>query len=320
MILEAAGVYSIAGAIIWFALRGINFSQVISSLEGAQLELFITATLASFFIWFLGENLLFARMFTHFHEHTGYRELLPATAAAYFLQAINILVSNAAMVLFLRRRKGVGWLAGGFTISFFGFIDGIVFSSAILAAGFLVPSSPIRDFMPYAGAAFVFFMLVAAWWMWREPSTRFEKWLYSRPSLVSFRKANLEIYAELLTIRTAILVPQGFLFWICMHAFGLHVPLVQVLALSPLIFGVGGLGLTPAGLGFLQAVAVKAFSSLAPEAPVFAMSLSFSVAQLIYRMPLGLGSAHAFAQMVLRTGGRSEGFMEPSQPTTDVQI
>jgi uncharacterized membrane protein YbhN (UPF0104 family) len=306
MILEAIAVYSVAGAIIWFKLREVDFSQVIGSLEGARLGLFIGATLVSFLIWFLGENLLFARMFSYFHKHTGFRELLPATAAAYFLQAINILVSNVAMLVFLRRRKGVSWVAAGFTMTFFGFIDGIMFSASIVTAGLLVPSSPIRKFVPYAGVALAAFLLIAAWWMWREPRTRFERWLRARPSLVSFRKADLGIYGELLLIRFAIMAPQGLLFWVCMGAFGLHVPLVQVLALTPLIFGVGGLPVTPAGLGFLQAVAVSGFAGLAPEAPVFAMSFAFSVAQIIYRIPLGVSSAHSFTRMVIRTGGERE--------------
>jgi uncharacterized membrane protein YbhN (UPF0104 family) len=303
MTVEALSVYSIAGAIIWFELRKVNFSQVMASLEGVRLGWFIGATLSAFMVWFFGENLLFARMFSYFHKHTGYRELLPATAAAYFLQAINILIADAAMLLFLRRRKDVGWLAAGFTMAFFGFIDGIVFSAMILAAGLIVPSSLTREFLPYACAALAAFLLIAAWWMWREPRTRFERWLRSRPSLVSFREADLAIYGELLLIRFGIMAPQGIFLWVCMRAFDLNVPLIQVMALTPLVLSVAGLPVTPAGLGFLQLVAVDAFAGLAPQAPVFAMSLAFSVAQILYRIPLGLGSAHVFARMVLQTGG-----------------
>lgn len=315
MILEALSAYLIAGAIIWFELREVNFSKVAGSLEGVRFAWFIAATLASFLIWFFGENLLFARMFSYFHRHTGYRELLPATAAAYFLQAINIFISNIAMLLFLRRRKGTSWLAAGFTMTFFGFIDGIMFSAAIVIAGLVVPNSPTRDFLPYAGIALTALLLVAAWWMWRTPRTRFERWLRERPSLVSFREANLAIYGELLLIRFGILIPQGPLFWICLYAFRVHVPLLQVMALTPLIFGVAGLPITPVGLGFLQVIAVSGFAGLAPEAPVFAMSFAFSLAQILYRIPLGLGSAHSFTRMVIRSGGESETATTPRQPT-----
>lgn len=316
--LQAFLVYAIAGAVTWLVLRRLDFSQVASSLEGARFAWFIEATLVSFLIWFLGENLLLARMFSHFHRHTGYRELLPVTAAAYFLQAVNILVSNLAMLLFLRRCKGAGWLTAAFTMTFFGFIDGIIFSAAIVTAGLAVPDSPTREFVPYAGVTLAALLLIAAWWMWRTPRTRFERWLRARPSLVSFRKANLAIYGELLLVRVATLAPQGPLFWVCMRAFHIHVPLLQVMALTPIIFGVAGLPVTPVGLGILQAVAVSGFAGLAPRAPVFAMSFAFSLVQILFRIPLGLGSAHIFAQMVIRAGAQPETEATLREPTAEL--
>jgi uncharacterized membrane protein YbhN (UPF0104 family) len=306
MILESLLVYSIAAGIIWFELGWVSLPRVIGTLENAHLVLFISTTLVSLLVGFFGENLLFARMFSYFHKHTGYRELLPATAASYFLQAINLLVSSGAMVVFLRRRKGAGWLAAGFTMSFLGFIDGIMFAALIVTAGLLVPNSLTHTFVPYASVALAAFLLIAAWWMWRKPRWRFERWLHDRPSLVSFRKADLAVYGELLLIRFGIMAPQGFLFWLCMSAFDIHAPLLQVLALAPVMFSVAGVPITPVGLGFLQVVAVSGFSRFASRSALFAMSFAFSVSQIIYRIPLGLGSAHIFVRMVMRSGGRPE--------------
>jgi uncharacterized membrane protein YbhN (UPF0104 family) len=317
IVLQSLSVYSLAGLITWLELRRLNFSEVAGSLEGVRFAWFIEATLASFLIWIFGENLLLARMFSYFHRRTGCRELMPATAAAYFLQAINTLVSNVAMLLFLHNRKGVGWLAAGFTMTFFGFIDGIIFSAAIVTAGLAVPDSPTRNFLPYAAVALAALLLIAAWWMWRTPRTRFERWLRARPSLVSFREAKPAIYGELLLIRFATLVPQGPLFWVCMRAFGVHVPLLQVMALTPIIFGVAGLPVTPVGLGFLQVVAVSGFAGLAPRAPVFAVSFAFSLVQIVYRIPLGLGSAHSFARMLVEGGGQPEAAGFPIEPTPE---
>jgi hypothetical protein len=186
IVLEGLLVYAIAGVIIWYELRWVNLGRVIGTMQAARLKLFVATTLASFLIWFLGENLLFARMFSYFHKSTGYRELLPATAAAFFLQAVNILISSGALVFFLHRRKGADWLAGGFTITFLGFIDGIVFSTSILLAGLLVPGSLSARFVPYAGLALAALLLIAAWWLWRQPRLRVERWLHQQSSLVSF--------------------------------------------------------------------------------------------------------------------------------------
>ncbi|GEM_PF-1644681 len=299
ILLQGLLVYAVAAAIIWYELRWVNLKRVLKTLDHAHLKLFVATTLTSFLVWFLGENLLFARLFSCFHQRTRYREVLPATAVSYFLQAVNILVSSGALVVFLHRRKGADWLAAGFTITFLGFIDGIMFSASISMAGLFLPNSLSGECAPYAGAAFACFSIIAAWWMWRTPRFGFERWLRERPSLVCFRKANPAIYGELLAIRFAILAPQGFLFWLCMRAFEINVPLVEVLALAPLIFSVAGVPITPVGLGSLQAVAMIGLAPFAARSAVFAMSFAFSVFQLLYRIPLGLISAQIFIRMVI---------------------
>ncbi|MGH7907422.1 MAG: lysylphosphatidylglycerol synthase transmembrane domain-containing protein [Candidatus Binataceae bacterium] len=298
--------YSVAAAIIWYESRGLNYRKEIHDLSNIKFWWFLFATLGSFAIWFFGENLFFSRLFTRMHQRTGYIELLPATCAAYFLQIISGLVANGAFILFLHRRKKVPWFAAGFTMTFFGFIDGILFSSFIAAAGFALPSSPIRTFSPYALGALFAFMLIAAWWLWRKPGFRFEKWLYNRPSLMSFRKATPAVYGELLAIRFMILAPQGLLFWMALEAFNVHIPIAQVLAMTPGILAVAGASITPAGLGPMQAVAIHAFSHYAPESKVMAATLAFSISHLLYRIPLGLGPAGVFVRQVLEAGGDLE--------------
>ena len=306
MVGENLLVYSIAGIIIWWESRGISLRTELNAFENANLWWFISGSLGSFFIWFLGENLLFARLFTIFHRRTGYFELLPATAAAYFLQSLNPLVSSATMVLFLHQRKQVRWLMAGFTMTFFGFIDGILFSAMITLGGLLDSNSPVRAYIPFSGAAFAIFVLIAAWWMWRTPKFWIEKWLYDRPSLKAFREARLPAYAELLLIRFFILAPQGILLWVCLRSFHLTIPMREVVVISPAVLAAGGVPIAPAGLGPMQIVAVHSFAKFAPATNVMAAALAFSIAHLLYRLPLGLGAAHTFVSRVLSTGGHVE--------------
>src|SRR5436305_1595372 len=95
--------------------------------------------------------------------------MLAGTAAFYFLQAANVLLADGALMVFLHHRKNVPWIASGFTLAYLGFIDGLVFSLTITAAGILVPSSPVRAYIPYSAAALALFLMIAAWWMWRTP-------------------------------------------------------------------------------------------------------------------------------------------------------
>src|ERR1700739_5009144 len=135
-------IYGIAAAIIWYESRGLSYHKEIHDLAEENLWWFVPATVVSFLIWFFGENLLFARLFTHFHQHTGYFEMLPGTAAFYFLQAANVLLADGALMVFLHQRKDVPWVASGFTMAYFGFLDGLVFAGTITGTGILVPSSP----------------------------------------------------------------------------------------------------------------------------------------------------------------------------------
>jgi uncharacterized membrane protein YbhN (UPF0104 family) len=295
--------YGVAVGIVWYESRGLSFHKELDEFAHANLWWLVTASLISFLIWFLGENLLFSRLFTIFHRRTGYLELLPATAAAYFLQTLNVFVSNAAMVLFLHQRKQVPWFAAGFTMAFFGFLDGLLFGFLITIAGALNPQSPVRSYILYSGIALGLLTFIALWWAWRKPRLRIEKWIYNQRSLTVFREATLSNYIELLLIRFGILAPQGLLLWICLAAFHLSIPIRQVLAISPAVLAAGGAPITPAGLGPMQAVAIHTFSKFAPKSKVMAAVLAFSISHLVYRLPLGLGAAHTFIKRLLRSGG-----------------
>ena len=310
-------IYGIALVIIWYESRGLSYRKELHDLADANLWWFVPATAVSFLIWFLGENLLFARLFTFFHGRTGYIEMLAGTAAFYFLQAANVLIADGALMVFLNRRKRVPWIASGFTMAYFGFIDGLVFSLIITAAAILVPSSPVHAYLLYSIGALMFFLLIAAWWLWRTPRYRLEKWLYNQPSLQAFREATPAIYAELLLIRFLIIAPQGLLLWICLISFHLKLPLAQVWAESPVMLAAAAAPITPAGLGPLQAVAVHFFGRYAPEAKIMAAMLAFSVLQLLYRLPLGLGSAGVFVHAVLQAAGVPEGESAEAEEPSD---
>ena len=303
MIGETVLMYAIAASVVWYESRGLSFEKEIKDFTRANLWLLIPATLSSFLIWVFGENLIFARMFSFFHERTGFLEVLPATTAEYFLQVVNVFVANGALVVFLHQRKKVLWIAAGITMAFFGFLDGLLFAAMITLAGVFVPGSPVSAYVKYSVPALALFLAIAAWWLFRTPGTRVEKWLHDRPSFVAFRKATIPIYAELLFIRFCILAPQGVLLWVCFKAFHLNIPATQVVAVSPAVLAASGTPITPSGLGPMQAVAITTFGKFAPSTKIMAASLSFSLLHLIYRLPLGLGAAHTFISRVLRTGG-----------------
>ncbi|MGH8014447.1 MAG: lysylphosphatidylglycerol synthase domain-containing protein, partial [Candidatus Binataceae bacterium] len=227
------------------------------------------------------------------------REVLPAATAQYFLQAINQLAADGALIVFLNRRKSVKWLTAAWTMMFQGLIDLMMLSGVATAAGLLVPHSAIRYALPYAGGVFGFLVCVALWWAWGKPKTRPERWMYGRPSAKAFREAGLREYVCLGGIRLSLMVAQGFLFYYSFVAFVPKVPLVSVLALTPGMLAAFNQPITPAGLGPLQAIVVGGLSHYASSDKILAAALGISIMHLLCRLPLGLGAAGTFARRVL---------------------
>ncbi|MGD0073547.1 MAG: lysylphosphatidylglycerol synthase transmembrane domain-containing protein, partial [Candidatus Binataceae bacterium] len=303
-------VYCVAGALVWYVARGVAIADFVRSFGEANLWLFIPVSLCGFLIWFVGETLLFARLFTYFHKPTTFREMIPPNAAQYFLQLVNLAVAGGALAFFLHRRKGVPWLAAGCTLLFQGLLDIALLAAMTLIGAALVPSSPIRMGVPYAAGSILVLSAIAATFLWWRPTRGIGRWIYERKSLVSFRLAQPRHYLRLALIRTPIFALQGFIIYGELRSFHVEVPLSQAFALTPAVLFLGGLPVTPVGLGSLQAVVVAGFSAFGSRSALLASSLAVSAINLAIRIPLGLGTAGAFANEV-REGA--------SQPVSDIE-
>jgi uncharacterized membrane protein YbhN (UPF0104 family) len=292
-------IWSIALLCIWWIGRGITVDKLLTIFKDSKLWLFLLVNIVSFFIWWLGDTLLFATLFSFFHKKTSFRELLPATAAQYFLQAINIVAADGALVVFLNRRKGVKWLTATWTLMYQGLIDALCLALTATAAAALAPRSVTHWLLPYLAGVLGFLLLVALWWARGKPITRPEKWMYNRPSAKAFREAGWREYLTLGSIRLSLMVIQGFLNYYSFVAFWPKVPLIPVLALTPAIQAASSEPITPQGLGPLQVVVVAGLSKLAPRDKMLAASLGISIIAILCRLPLGLGAAGTFARKVM---------------------
>jgi len=316
-ILQSLAVYAAAAAIIWYVAHEVPIADLVRSLGDANLWMFIPVSLGGFLIWFFSETFLFSRLFSYFHERTTYREMVVPNAAQYFLQLINLAVAGGALAFFLHRRKAVSWLAAGCTLLFQGLLDLAILAAMTLVAAILVPGSPIRIGVPYAAGALLALSAIPVTFLWWRPKRGVGRWIYERPSLISFRSAQPSHYLKLAVIRTPIFVAQGFIIYGQFLSFHIRVPLIEALALTPAVLVIGGMPLTPVGLGTLQAVVVGGFGAFASRSALLAMSLAISAVNLALRIPLGLGSAGAFAHEA-RIAVVEEEFGERSSSTTDV--
>jgi uncharacterized membrane protein YbhN (UPF0104 family) len=283
--------YAIAAAIVYYASRGVSWRQVVDVGRQATLWIFLVASLGGFLCWFIGETILYSRLFSYFHGPTKALELLPTMAAVYFLQIVNSYVASGAFVLFLHARKRVPWIMGGCTLMFQGYVDAMLLATLSLFAMILVPASPIRAGLSYAIGVLGAGCVIASFWLLWGVRLRYGNWLrwiYERPSMASFRMAWPSQYVRLLAIRFLIVLGAGFALYGQFLSFHIGVPLLQTLALTPFIVAIGNSPFSPGGIGTTQLVFTLAFARFARKDDLFALSLAVTVFNLIVRIPMGL--------------------------------
>jgi len=290
--------YAIAAAIVYYASRDVSWSQVAAIGKHAALWSFLLASLGGFLCWFIGETFLYSCLFSYFHQATEPLELLPTMAAVYFLQIVNSYIGSGAFALFLHVRKRVSWMASACTLMFQGYLDAMLLATLSLSAIGLVPTSPIRVGFSYAVGVLAIGIVIASFWLFwgtQLPPGNWLRWLYERPSMVSFRTVRPALYMRLLAIRFLIILGTGFALYEQFHSFHIEIPLAQTLALTPFVVAIGNSAFSPGGIGTTQLVFTLAFARFASKDDLFALSLAVTGFNLIVRIPMGLAMAAPLA-------------------------
>ncbi|MGH7931806.1 MAG: lysylphosphatidylglycerol synthase transmembrane domain-containing protein [Candidatus Binataceae bacterium] len=312
--LQSLLIYAIAIAIVWYVARGVSWEQVVRAMNHATLPLLVVSSLGGFLCWFIGDTILFSRLFTYFHGRTTVLELLPTTTTVYFLQIVNSIVASGAFALFLHTRKRVPWITSGCTLMFQAYVDIMLLAILSITAIGLVPSSPIRPGLDYAAAVLGVICVVTAFWLFWEPRPGFGRllrWLYERPSMRSFRMARPSHYLKLLAIRFLIFVGAGLALYGQFVSFHIKVPLVQVLALAPFVLAVGNAPISPGGIGTTQFVFTIGFAQFASKNDLLAVSLAATAFNFLFRIPMGLLSGPSLAGEI--AGAKREFKAHPSK-------
>jgi uncharacterized membrane protein YbhN (UPF0104 family) len=301
-VIQNVAAYAIAAGVVWYAARGVSWKQVEDAGSHANLWAFIVASMGGFLCWFLGETVLYSRLFTYFHGPTKMLELLPTMSAVYFLQIVNSYVASGAFLLFLHARKRVPWLMGGCTLLFQAYLDATLLAGLSLLAIAIVPTSPIRVGLTYAAGVLGAGLVIASFfllWGARLSVGNWLRWIYDWPPMASFRAALPWQYVKLVTLRFLIVIGAGFALYGQFRSFHLRVPLMQTLALMPFIVAVGNSPFSPGGLGTTQLVFTLAFARFATKDDLFALSLAVTMFNLVVRIPMGFAMGAPLATEVV---------------------
>ena len=291
----------VALGILSVLLRRAGGPALRDAVREANLGLLIGATIVCTIGMFLLYALSLSRVVSWFNCPTSAREIAPVKAAAYLINIINYNAGSGAIALWLARHKGIPFFESAASVLFINVVD------ALVLVGFMAVAWPALE-PPIASAVAAIvgvtaLVFAATLLYWRQGANflvlgRVRGW----PIFKSFREARLSHYARLAAIRA----PFDLLFilnhWFGLIAFGIDVPVIQVLAFIPVISFIGIVPITVAGLGTVQAATVFLFLPYAPEARILAFSLVLTVALNGIRALLGVPVFQRVSEDVVRGG------------------
>ena len=240
-------------------------------------------------VWWALESAAFAYLFTRFNARLTWREARALRGLTYLVTPINWNLGTAAIILHLRRSKGIGAVQSTSSMLFYGLVDLMVLATLALAGASTLPASPaIASIQRAAAIADCFAIALLAVSMTSRPRWSWLRRLRGAGIFSTHRQATLGDLAVLVAVRTCYFGGFVLYFWLGTWAFHAAVPLLFALAATPIILVIGSLPITPAGLGTQQAAMLYLFAPYASEAAILAFALSFPVALICTRLPLGL--------------------------------
>jgi hypothetical protein len=281
--------WAISAAILWWLFRRVPIADAWNAVGEARLREFALVTAIAVTAWWLIESRAFAYLFTRFNAQLTWKEARSLRALTYLVTPINWNLGTAAIILHLRRSKGIGAMQATSTMLFYGLIDLVVLSTLALAGASTLPASPvIASIQRSAAIADGFAIGLLALLMTSRPRWRWLQRFRSAGINSTHRLATARDVALLVGVRACYFGLFVLYYWLGTHAFHTPVPLLLALAATPIILVVASLPITPAGLGTQQAAMLYFFAPYGSEAAILAFALSFPVAFICTRMPLGL--------------------------------
>jgi uncharacterized membrane protein YbhN (UPF0104 family) len=297
--------WALAAAILWYLFRRVPVTDTWYAAEQARFEIFVPCALLAAACWFLLESGAFAYLFSRFNAALSWAEARSLRGLTYLLTPIHWTVGTGAIILHLRRSKGVGAVECTSSMLFYAMIDSVVLGSLALAGILLFPLAPAIEqigpilfgFVAVQLALLALFMVPGPGWGWlrRIRSVR----LFRTHGIATWRDVAL-----LSLIRCAYFACFVLFFWVGGRAFQIELPLGFAIASTPLVLAAGSLPITPSGLGTQQAAMLFLFASYGSQPSILAFALAFPVAVSLARMPLGLFYIRDVA--ALRTGVKLE--------------
>ncbi|HIF97620.1 MAG TPA: flippase-like domain-containing protein [Myxococcales bacterium] len=267
----------------------VPFAEAWLAARNARLELFVPEILGAAVFWFLLDSGALAYLFTRFNTPVSWREARSIRGTTYLLTALNWNVGTAAIVVHLRRSKGVPAIESAGSLFLYSNFDALILVSlALLGASVFSESSALETVQRVAGIVLavqlsIFLILTSSSprWNWLE---RIRNSSLIRP----YRRVKVVDGVFILAVKLVYFMGFMWIFWAGSRAFGIELPFSVALASAPVVMLVAAIPVAPAGLGTQAAAMLYFWSEYGEKAEIVAFGLVFPIALVIARCLLGL--------------------------------
>jgi len=264
-------------AIFGLILRRVPFPALTAALHDADYRTFLALMIPNTLFYFAWDTLVLTVVIRWFHGPVPYRDLLPVRASSYVVGFFNTNLGRGALAAYLCRRLRVPFLELGSTVIFLVLTEytQLVLWSMLGLIG--LRAEVTRSLLAVAAS-------VAVFWITLRVVLVPRTWVLLR----TFRLATFGQYAEIVVLRAPMFFVSLCLHYYAAHAFGIHIPFVQLLTFLPVIFMLAALPVTVAHLGTTQAAWIFFFGQYAAAPRLLAFSLAAHLVFAATRALLGV--------------------------------
>jgi uncharacterized membrane protein YbhN (UPF0104 family) len=250
-------------AVFALLMRRVPAAALASALRDANLPLFLALMVPNTLFYFAWDTLVLTVVIRWFHGEVRYRDLLPVRAASYVVGFFNTNLGRGAMAAYLARTLRTPFLELGSTVLFLVLTEytQLVIWGLLGLAG--VGADVSRSLLAVAAGVVVFWAVIR--WLLAP-----RDWSLAR----TFRLATPSRYAQIVLLRAPMFVVSLVVHYFGAHAFGIHIPFLQMLTFLPVIFMIAALPVTVGHLGTTQAAWIFFFGSYAAAPRLLAFSLA----------------------------------------------
>jgi hypothetical protein len=267
----------LTAAIFAWILRRTPLAALASALREADYPWFLSLMIPNAVFYFAWDTLVLSVVIRWFHGDVPYRRLLPVRAASYVVGFFNTNLGRGAMAAYLSRRLHAPFLELGSTVIFLVLTE---YTQLVVWAmlGLLGVRAEVSRSLLVVAAGVALLWLVVRWLL--APRA----WSLAR----TFRLATTARYVQVVLLRAPMFLVSLVLHYYGAHAFGIHIPFLQMLTFLPVIFMLAALPVTIAHLGTTQAAWIFFFSQYAPVPRLLAFSLAAHLVFSFTRAMLGV--------------------------------